>query len=286
VDPDAEANFLSSNLVDALFLPLLPMSPFHVEVGNAAIEQGLGGCKDITLVIQGITIVANFLVMELGHSEVVLSTGWVVSLRKFEGDYRNLSLSWFREGKQVTLKGDPTQSRSQANRKMMMNALRNDEEGFIVTPVCRIAESEYTQECSTQVQELLQEFEEIFATPSGLPPRRPQDHPIVLKEHSDILNIRPYRYPHYQKAEMERIIEEMLQIGIIGPSTSPFSSLVILVRKKDGGWCFCVDYRAPNKIIIPDKFSIPVIEELLDELVDATIFSKLDLKSGYHQICM
>ena len=126
----------------------------------------------------------------------------------------------------------------------------------------------------------------MFETLKGLQPIRDHDHDIHLILGSVPPNIRPYRYHYVQKSKIERMIAEMLEAGIIQPSQSSFSTPVVLVHKKDGSWCMCPDYRELNKLTIKDKFPIPVIDELLDELHGAIYFTKLDLHPGYHQIRM
>ncbi|KAL4362235.1 hypothetical protein GQ457_04G035160 [Hibiscus cannabinus] len=128
-----------------------------------------------------------------------------------------------------------------------------------------------------EIEELLQEFRDVFATPTGLPPIRDTDHALHLEPGAKPVNVKPYRYPYFQKREIEKQVEQMLSTQVIQRSSSPYSSPVLLVKKKDGTWRFCVDYRALNAVTVKDKFPIPTVDELFDELGEAMWFSKLDL---------
>jgi hypothetical protein len=88
------------------------------------------------------------------------------------------------------------------------------------------------------------------------------------------------------KDEIEGQVKELLHFGLISLSTSPFASLVLLVQKKDGTWRFCVDYRKLNSLTVKNIFPMPLIDEILDELHGSKYFSRLDFKSGFHQIRM
>lgn len=124
-----------------------------------------------------------------------------------------------------------------------------------------------------ELDDVLQKFPGVFKEISGLPPSRGRTHSITLKEGTELVNVMPYRYSHQQKNEIERQVQELLDLGIIRNSSSRFSRPLILVKKKDGSWRMCVDYRALNRVTIHDKFSIPVVDELINELQGACFFS-------------
>ncbi|MCO5573729.1 hypothetical protein L7F22_027503 [Adiantum nelumboides] len=138
-----------------------------------------------------------------------------------------------------------------------------------------------------ELSKFLNQFQDVFIDniPGELPPKQgDDDHAIELIPGSSPPNKPPYRVSQAQQEEIMRQVNELVEKGMVRPSSSPFCSVVLLVHKKDGTYCMCVDYIALNKITIKNRFHVPRIEDLFDKLQGSTYFSRIDLKSGYHQI--
>lgn len=96
--------------------------------------------------------------------------------------------------------------------------------------------------------------------------------------------MKPYRYPYSHKNEIEKQVREILEAGIIQNSNSLFASSVLLVKKKDETWCFYIDFRNLYDVTTKDKYSMPNTEELLDEPYGSKLYTKINLRPGYHRI--
>ena len=149
-----------------------------------------------------------------------------------------------------------------------------------------LANADLTDSQKTELQRLINEYRDVFAlSPQELGRTNLVQHHINTGDHPPIRQ-RAYRVPEAQKRRIEQCIDEMLEQDIIQPSTSPWSSPVVLVRKPDGSDRFCVDFRKVNSVTKKDSYPLPRITETLDVLHGAQFMSSLDFRSGYWQISM
>jgi hypothetical protein len=118
----------------------------------------------------------------------------------------------------------------------------------------------------------------------GMPPDRDIEFSIELLPGTAPISKIPYRMGVKDLVELKKQIEELLEKGFICPSLSPWGAPDLFVSKKDGSRRMCVDYRSLNEVTIKNKYSLPQIEDLFDQMRGAKVFSKIDLRSGYHQL--
>jgi hypothetical protein len=136
-----------------------------------------------------------------------------------------------------------------------------------------------------EIRALMSQYEPIFGPiPLGRPPDRGFEHTIELEAGETPMITTPYRHPKRFKDEIEMTIKELIVMGYIKPKTSPFASSVVLVLKKDDKLRMCIDYQSLNKKTIKNRYPIPCIDELMDELHGEVFCTKMYLRSGYHQI--
>ncbi|KAL0462177.1 UNVERIFIED_CONTAM: Transposon Ty3-G Gag-Pol polyprotein [Sesamum latifolium] len=235
---------------------------FAVMVGNNEALHCSGFCLAVSLVLQGHSFTIPLYMLTIHCADLVLGVQWLRSLGPFLFDFllcRLVAIDIVASAYTISVR--PLDSLS----------LTADD-------------LTHLSNCPADLFHILHEYAVVFSRISSLRPPRTHDHHIHLQLHSAPINVRPYRYPHCQKDAMTSLIYETLREGLIRPSTNSFSSPVLLVKRKDGSWRFYVDYRALNAVTVRDPFPIPTVDELLNELTDSSYFSKMDLRSGYHQI--
>jgi hypothetical protein len=165
---------------------------------------------------------------------------------------------------------------------------KEDPQFFVVRKPRIVLTSTRVDDLPDEIQELLGEFADIIVDelPRSLPPMRSVSHHIYLIPGASLLNKATYRLTPQENEEVKRQVQDLLDKGLVREILSPCAIPTVLSPKKDGGWRMCTDSRAINKITIRYRFPLLRMDDLMDCLSGANYFSKIDLKSGYHQICM
>jgi hypothetical protein len=165
---------------------------------------------------------------------------------------------------------------------------KEDPQFFVVKKLRIVLTSTRVDDLPDEIQELLGEFTDIIVDelPRSLPSMRSVSHHIDLIPGASLPNKAPYRLTPQENEEVKNQVQDFLDKGLVRESLSPCTVPTMLSPKKDGGWRMCTDSRAINKITIRYRFPLPRMDDLMDCLSGANFFSKIDLKSGYHQIYM
>ncbi|KAJ3691747.1 hypothetical protein LUZ61_020911 [Rhynchospora tenuis] len=292
LDSGSTHSFIHPSITQVLQLQTLPSPPMIVKTASGAKLLSNRRCATLPFQLQTHKFVGDFRVLEVQGYDIILGMDWMAQVGPVVIDCVQGCVHLTSEGKLVKLQVQQEIAEVQMFEGDITVSQELEKGGQIIVAHLFAICDEPPQETVTmphiplELQTIVTQYKSVFTNPTTLPPQRLVDHQINLKSETHPVNIRPYRFSYFQKLEIEKIIEELLQSGYIRPSTSPFASPILLVKKKDNSWRLCVDYRQLNECTVKNKFPIPIIDDLLDELKGATIFSKLDLKSGYHQIRM
>ena len=297
IDSGSTHNFVDITLAQSLKCKLDTIAPQAVTVADGNHIPCTQVCKSFQWNMSGQKFVTEAMLIPLGGCDMVLGVQWLSTLGPVKWDFKKLTMEFIFKGNSINLQGVPCQKVKIIDKppslKMLQTAAHlcfievKELSSLKSVQVDKSATNKQSKEESQwpELTQLREQFAAVFEEPTELPPHRGiYDHKIPLEPNSSPVNIRPYRYPLKQRDVIEQLIQEMLDRGIIQDSSSPFASPVVLVGKKDGTWRLCIDYRELNRKTVKDKFPIPVIDELIDELAGAQYFTKLDLRAGYHQL--
>jgi hypothetical protein len=221
-------------------------------------------CSKVSILIRGVEFLANLIVLESKGIDVILGMDW---LSKHNGliDYAKKAVRLTpSSGKEIEYVAENLVTDKAASNRMVLNQLNAT---------------------STMDIRIVSEFLNVFPEElPGMPPDHEIKFVIELVPGTAPIFKRPYRMATNQLAELKEQLQELLDKGYVHPSSSPWGEPIFFVPKKDGTQRMCVDYRSLNEVTIKNKYPLPRIDDLFDQLKGACIFSKIDLRSGYHQL--
>ena len=290
VDSGSDVSFINDKFAIKTGLTISSASEITVTAANGKTMKSITACKACSYSIQGHTFQSDFRLLGVQGFDIILGADWIYTHSPVGLDLKRRELSITKEGTHLLTFSDQLAypGKHIIGTRKLCKLLKKKAVGAMVVLQNHGSPKDcpLPQSIPREVASLLSEFVDVFQEPQELPPHRSVDHSISLVDDSKPIHQRPYRLAHHQKNAMEELIQHLLQAQMIRPSVSPYSSPVILVKKKDATWRLCVDFRQLNSNTIKNKYPIPIIEDLLEELFGAQVFSKIDLRSGYHQIRM
>nr|ABA97094.1 retrotransposon protein, putative, Ty3-gypsy subclass [Oryza sativa Japonica Group] len=269
-DSGATHSFISKKFVGMHGLVREELStPMRVHTpGNSSTSVQFS--PSITIEIQRSPFLANLILLESKDLDVILGMDW---LTKFKGviDCANHTVTLTNEKGETVVYKSPDSPKQEVS----LNQIE------VEIPVV------IEEKNSRKLEEIpiVCEYPEVFPEDlTTMPPKREIEFRIDLAPGTAPIYKRPYRMAANELAEVKKQVDEQLQKGYIRPSTSPWGAPVIFVEKKDKTKRMCVDYRALNEVTIKNKYPLLRIDDLFDQLKGAKVFSKIDLRSGYHQL--
>ncbi|KAA3473724.1 DNA/RNA polymerases superfamily protein [Gossypium australe] len=233
--------------------------------------------RDVPLELQGVVFVADLMELPFGEFDLILGMDWLVKYQANLDCAAKRMVLKTAEGDEVVMIGDRKNYLSN-----VVSALKAEKmvkkgcEAYLV----RIYVLEAKESVVGKVR-TVGEFADVFPEElPGLPPDREVEFGIDLLPGTAPVSIAPYRMAPKELVELKAQIQELLDRGFIRPSISPWGAPVLFVKKKDGSMWMCIDYRQLNKLTIKNKYPLPRIDDLFDQLKGASVFSKIDLRSG------
>ena len=282
VDPGATHSFASKHFLDRFQIKTQPFEGrmrVSLPAGDPLFSDRV--VRDSRVLIRGQEFPADLVALDMRDFDVVLDIDWLSRHRASLDCYKK-DVKFHRPGKlEVKFRGIRRELSSNIISAMAaQRMLRKGCQGYLAYVV-------ETEKEGTLVDEILvvREFLDIFPDDiAGLPPDREVEFTIDLIPGTEPISIPPYRMAPTELRELKAQLEELLSKGFIRPSISPWGAPVLFMKKKDGNLRLCIDYRLLNRVTIRNQYPLPWIDELFDQLQGSRVYSKIDLRSGYHQL--